>query len=129
MQVPEPTRRGRPAREPIRYAVVELQDLLTYLRHNLAKQASVHEVYRTIEERRAASQDTRLRAYQWHSFSDRWVDAIRRNILPSWELLVRPWALALGGEHELTVVEQLYNAIGPAENRGRLAATASPTGI
>jgi hypothetical protein len=124
MQVPEPTRRGRPAREPINYAVAELKDLLTYLQHNLAKQASVREVYKTIEERRAASRDPRLRSYQWHSFSDRWFDATRRNILPSWELLVQPWALALGGEHELTKVEQLYNAIGSAENRGELAAAA-----
>jgi hypothetical protein len=124
VQVPEPTRRGRPAREPIRYAVVELQDLLIYLRHNLGKERSAPEVYKIIEKRRAASQDPRLRAYQSHSFNDRWSDAIRRNILPSWELLVRPWALALGGEHELTVVEQLYNAIGPAESRGRLAAAA-----
>jgi hypothetical protein len=104
--------------------VVELQNLLTYLQHNLAKQVSVREVYKTIEKRRAASQDPRLRAYQFHSFHDRWLDAMRRNILPSWELLVQPWALALGGEHELTVVEQLYNAIGPAENRGRLTAAA-----
>lgn len=125
MQVPEPTRRGRPAREPIRYAVVELQDLVSYLQHNLAKQASVRDVHKTIEERRAVSRDSRLRAYQWHSFSDRWFDAVRRNILPSWELLVRPWALALGGEQELAKVEQLYNAIGPAENRGRLAAASA----
>lgn len=119
MQVPETTRRGRPGREPIQYAVPELQDLLSYLQHNVAKQASVRVVHKAIEERRAASGDPRLRAYQWHSFSDRWFDAIRHNILPSWELLVRPWALALGGEHELTKVEQLYNAIGPAETRGR----------
>jgi hypothetical protein len=125
MQGSETARRGRPAREPIRHAVAELQDLLSYLQHNLAKQASVRDVYKTIEERRAASRDPRLRAYQWHSFSDRWFDAIRRNILPSWELLVRPWALALGGEHELTKVEQLYNAIGPAENRGRFSAAAA----
>ncbi len=124
MQASEPTRRGRPAREPIRYAVPELRDLLSYLQHNVAKQASVREVYKTIEERRAASGDPRLKAYQWHSFNDRWFDAMRRNILPSWELLVRPWALALGGEHELTKVEHLYNAIGPAENRGRLTASA-----
>lgn len=125
--MPEPTRRGRPAREPIRYAVTELQDLLTYLQHNLAKQASIRDVHKTIEARRAATQDPRLRAYQWHSFSDRWFDAVRRNVLPSWELLVQPWALALGGDHELAKVERLYNAIGPAENRGRLAAAA--TGI
>jgi hypothetical protein len=124
VQVPEPTPRGRPAREPIRYAVGELQDLLIYLRHNLAKQASVRDVYKIIEQRRAASPDSRLRAYQWHSFNDRWFDAVRRNILPSWELLVQPWAFALGGAQELAVVEQLYNAIGPAENRGRLAAAA-----
>lgn len=124
MQASEPTRRGRPAREPIRYAVAELQELLSYLQHNLAKQASIHEVCKTIEERRAASGDPRLRAYQWHSFNDRWSDAIRRNILPSWELLVQPWALALGGESELTAVDQLYRAIGPVETRGRLTAAA-----
>ena len=124
MQAPEPTRRGRPAREPIRYAVAELQELLSYLQHNVAKQASVHEVYKTIEERRAASGDPRLRAYQWHSFNDRWSDAMRRNILPSWDLLVQPWALALGGERELAVVERLYGAIGPVEARGRVTAAA-----
>ncbi len=125
MQAPEPTRRGRPAREPIRYAVAELQELVSYLQHNVAKQASVHDVYKSIEERRAVSGDPRLRAYQWHSFNDRWSDAIRRNILPSWELLVQPWALALGGERELTKVEALYSAIGPAETWGRLAAAAA----
>jgi hypothetical protein len=121
----EPMRRGRPAREPIRYAVRELQELISYLQHNLAKQSSVRDVYKTIEQRRAVSNDPRLRAYQWHSFSDRWFDAVRRNILPSWELLVRPWALALGGEDELAVVERLYNAIGPVETKGRLAAAES----
>jgi hypothetical protein len=118
-------RRGRPPRKPIRYAVAELHDLLSYLRHNLAKQASVREVHKSIEARRAVSQDPRLRAYQWHSFSDRWFDAIRRDMLPSWELLVQPWALALGGEQELAKVEQLYNAIGAAENRGEQAAEKS----
>ena len=122
VQASEPTRRGRPAREPLRYAVAELQELLSYLQHNVAKHASVPEVYKTIEERRAASGDPRLRAYQWHSFNDRWSDAIRRNILPSWELLVQPWALALGGERELTKVELLYGAIGPVETRGRFTA-------
>jgi hypothetical protein len=119
---PEPTRRGRPAREPIRYAVRELHELISYLQHNLAKQASVREVYKTIEQRRAVTNDPRLRAYQWHSFNDRWFDAVRRDILPSWELLVRPWAVALGGDAELAAVERLYDAIGPAETRGRLAA-------
>ena len=124
MQASEQTRRGRPAREPIRYAVAELQQLLSYLQHNVAKQASLREVYKTIEERRAASGDPRLRAYQWHSFNDRWSDAMRRNILPSWELLVQPWALALGGERELAVVEQLYDAIGPVEAGGQPTAAA-----
>jgi hypothetical protein len=128
VQASEPTRRGRPAREPLRYAVAELQELLSYLQHNLAKRASVPEVYKTIEERRAASGDPRLRAYQSHSFNDRWSDALHRNILPSWELLVQPWALALGGEHELAAVEQLYSAIGPVETRGLHAATTKESG-
>jgi hypothetical protein len=127
VQASEPTRRGRPPRKPIRYAVAELQALLSYLQHNVAKQASLREVHKTIEERRAASGDPRLRAYQWHSFNDRWFDAMRHNMLPSWEQLVQPWALAFGGEHELAVVEQLYDAIGPAEIRGRIAAEESDT--
>ncbi len=129
MQAPQPVRRGRPSREPIQYAVWELQELISYLEHHLAKRASVREVYKTIEQRRAATNDPRLKAYQWHSFSDRWIDAVRRNILPSWELLVRPWAVALGGDEELEVVERLYDAIGPAESRGRLAAGQAAPGI
>ena len=119
VQASEQTRRGRPARKPIRYAVAELQQLLSYLQHNVAKRVSLRDVHKTIEERRAASGDSRLRAYQWHSFNDRWSDAMYDNYLPSWELLVQPWALALGGERELAVVEQLYNAIGPVEARGQ----------
>ena len=87
VQASEQTRRGRPARKPIRYAVAELQQLLSYLQHNVAKRVSLRDVHKTIEQRRAASGDSRLRAYQWHSFNDRWSDAMYDNYLPSWELL------------------------------------------
>jgi hypothetical protein len=59
------------------------------------------------------------------TFREVWQDAVERDIIPSWERLVQPWALAFGGEDGLRETARLFDAIGAAELQR--VQTGSPT--
>ncbi|MBB5867876.1 putative SAM-dependent methyltransferase [Allocatelliglobosispora scoriae] len=112
----ESRRRGRPARQPVSHAAPELKELLNYLRWVLAKNADIATVHRRIRAVERNSTDPRLIAYaKVQTFRRSWQDAMEFNKVPSWERVVRPWAVAFGGEDGLREAERLYNAIGAAE--------------
>lgn len=94
----------------------ELRALLTYLLWTLAKRADIATVYRRIIAERDATGDPRLGTYEkLQTFREKWQDAWQAGVVPPWDRLVQPWALALGGEPGLAEAERRYDAIGAAE--------------
>jgi hypothetical protein len=115
---PEPRRRGRPAKQPLSDPGPELAALLRYLGWDLAKNADIAAVHRKIESERARTGDRRLSTYgKPQTFREHWRAAHESNILPDWDWLIQPWAIAYGGEDGLREADRLFRLIGAVAAR------------